>query len=166
MPNINPYEAGDDIFQQEGLTRSHKVAANLAIVKGNIYTKNAAGFLVAPSATGSVAALNRGVFQAKTAHSANATAGGAFVQCLNKSAWMILKAPAGIVEGNRVGLATPTATTIDADTCKAVTDYDAGFLGTVYQILTVNDVTDVSAPDERKDVTLAGDLVVVQTGVI
>ena len=164
MPNVNPYEPGDDIFQQFDLTRTHKVATGVAITKGHLYTKNATGFLIALTASSAaIASTTKGMFQAKDtvpAKTYTAADDAPYVQCLVKGSWMILKTLAGIVEGDKVKVNVGTGTTITPDKVE-VSNAVPGipYMGTVYQILTVD------SDENSKLVTVDNDLVVIQTGV-
>ena len=167
MPNVNPYEPGDDIFEQYGLTKTHKVKTGVEIIKGEVYTKDNNGYLIVPVVASNIAGLLHGIFQAKDSVPAKTFTGAEnapTVQCLVKGSWIILKAPANIVEGARVKIATTAATTGDFDKVEGQSSSSANFpldtLGTVYQILTVD------ADENPKLKTAADDLVVVQTGVI
>lgn len=161
MPNANPYEAGDDIFQQFDLTRTKPIKAGTSIVKGAVYTTDDDGYIVAATATGGVANLTKGIFQAKTTLAAVAgeSDGDRTVQFLVAGAFMIFKAPADIVEGQTVGLAA-TLTTVDPDKVEANAAVNLGSLGRVYQILTVD------SDEEAIIKTVNDNLVIVQTGVL
>ena len=164
MPNANPYKPGDDIYEQYSLTRTQKVATGVAITKGHLYTKNATGFLIALTASsGAIAAATRGLFQAKVNVAAvtyTEVVNAPSVQCLIKGSFMIFKAPATVVEGDKVNVSVSGTTTVTPDTIEvnnAVPGID--FVGTVHQLLTVD------SDEEPKLVTEANDLVIVQSGV-
>lgn len=163
MPNVNPYEPGDDIFQQYDLTRSLRVASAVEITKGELYTLNNDGRLIAvTAASGAIATTTKGLFQAKDSVPAKTYTDAddaPTVQCLVNGAWIILKAPANIVEGDRVSVAVGTGTTIDPDKVeKAASSSYLDYLGVVFQILTVD------ASENPKIKTADDDLIVVQRG--
>ena len=164
MPNVNPYKPGDDIFEQYSLTRTQKVATGVAITKGHLYTKNATGFLIAITASSAaIVAATKGMFQAKVGVAAKTYTNAVDapkVQCLIKGSWMILKAPANVIEGDKVNISIGTGTTVVPDKVE-VSNVVPGidFIGVVHQLLTLD------SDEEPKLVTENDDLVVVQSGV-
>ena len=163
MPNTNPYEPGDDIYQQYDLTRTMRAASGVAITKGNLYTLNADGRLIALTASsGAIASTTKGLFQAKTSVDAvtyTDADNAPEVQCLINGEFIVMKAPANIVEGDRVAVGVGTGTTITPDKVEVATSSSyLDYLGTVFQILTVD-------TDENKKLkTAVDDLIVIQRG--
>ena len=163
MPVVNPEQVGDDIYEQYSLTQTHYIDSNVEITKGEIYTKNADGHLVALGNAVSPS-LIRGMFQAKDSVPAkvyDATGIAPKVQCLVKRAWIVMKAAtADMVEGDIVKI-TGAADSITPDTVSKATAVDTSTLGRIYRILTVDATT-----ENPKLKTAVGDILVIDTGAI
>ena len=185
---IQPYKPGDDIYQQYDLTRTLQIPTSttngvtkttLGIEKGTLYTIDnrkmistavnpSFGKLRAISAASNVANLSSGIFQAKD-NVALGSEDTTTVQCLVKGAWMILNAPADVVVGQRVKIATSDATTVVPHTVEVYQTADTTMkldtIGTIFQLLNKDDDENfvLSTPTPTDDVPSC---VVVQTGVI
>ena len=161
MPNINPYQPGDDIFQQYDLTRTQPIKSGVLVTKGELYTKDDSGYIVKLTAASDSIDNFKGFFQAKDTFLAETgeSDGDRVAQFLVVGSWMVLKAPADVVEGERVKVAAAGAV-VDPDKIAVADTIDFNFIGKVYQILTVD-------TDENRQLKTADDnLVVVQTGVL
>ena len=162
MVNINPRKAGDSIYEQYTVVRTFQLASTVAAVKGNCYTVNAEGRLVALTAVAGLVDVSKGLFQA-AADRAAATyteGNGPTVQCFVTPAWILLKGAADLVEGTRVAISAALAV-VTPDTVMALpsTGTINNLVGKLHQILTLDDT------ENPKSKTAAGDLVVVQLGV-
>lgn len=148
MPTLNPLKVGDNPYPQYSVTDTLPISADLAIVKGTIYTMDAAGNLIVVAAT-----IANGLYQASTASAANTSAGGNSVQCLCQRSRILMAAPIGITKGNSVGVsAAGIAIT-------KVAKNAANYIGTVFEIYTKD------SNGTGKDVTDAvTDLVVIDIG--
>lgn len=145
MPDLNPLKEGDVSSVQYTTVITQPISANLAITKGVVYTKNAAGHLIAVTDT-----VVKGIFQAATSAPANATAGDGKVQCLTQRSRFLKKAiVAGLVTGDSVTIASGGASVISG--AKSAANY----VGTVFEIYTKD------ANGTAKDVSVANDLVII-----
>lgn len=163
MANENPKKPGDDVFPQYSITRTLRAASAVEITKGNLYTLNSDGRLIALTASsGAIASTTKGLFQAKTSVAAVTYTDAdkaPEVQCLVNGSWILMKAPANIVEGDRVAVAVGTGTSITPDKVEVATSSSfLDYLGTVHSIYTVDDNT------TPKIKTAADDLVIIQRG--
>ena len=159
MPNNAPLVNGDYPYPEYIVVKTMPISANLAIVKGQIYTVDANGNLIEPVSTSSVADCHTGIYQAMDNVAANVTAGASSVQCLTNRSRIILKAAtAGMVPGQEVELDS-SLTVTTPDTCMvAVQPHTLGFLGRIIEIYTpgTNGAT--------KQLTAVGDLVIIDLG--
>ena len=135
MPQLDLYVPGDNVFPQYNVTQTVFVAQGVEIVKGRIYTMNAAYRLIVPVVATGVADLSRGIFQAQASITAP-TDDISTVQVWGMRSRIALKAPSGVGPGTMVDIATPTATTITADKVKVVTiSTGKGYLGRIFNVL-------------------------------
>lgn len=166
MPvSYNTREAGDDVYEQFTLRKTFELAATVAGVKGNLFTMNAAGRLVAITASGGVVDLSNGVFQAAAPRAARATIdtgdSGPTVQAHMRGGWILIKGAASLLPGMRVVPSASGATVDDAKVMKAPASTDPlNILGTIYEIITKG------TTDQFKLVSADNDLVVVQLGTL
>ena len=135
MPQLDLYVPGDNVFPQYNVTQTVFVAQGVEIVKGRIYTMNAAYRLIVPVVASGVADLSRGIFQAQASIAAPANETST-VQVWGMRSRIALKAPTGVGPGTMVDIATPDATTITADKVEIVTvSSGKGYLGRVFNVL-------------------------------
>ena len=155
MPDQAPLNIGDVPYPNYSVTDSQYIKNGLAITKGHIFTQDAAGRLIIPISTSGVADLTKGAFQAKADVVAPTAEDTDKVQVLKQRSRIILLAPAGLVDGQEVELASSGSTT-DPDKVKAAASPRTnGYLGRIFEIYTKG--TD----GVRKQVTADDDLVVV-----
>jgi hypothetical protein len=159
MPNQNPLVIGDIPFPQYSVTTSEIITQGLAIIKGNIYTKDVNGRLIVPISTSGVADLSLGVFQARDVAPAPVTQDTDTIQCLKTRSRILLKSGVVLVLGQEVELSSAGSVTAADTAMAAVEPHTKGFLGTVYKVYTVN--TDGSS----KQKSAIGDLVIIDLGV-
>lgn len=158
MPNTSPLKAGDAPFQQYSATVTRIIKANLAIIKGSIFTPDSSGRLIVPISTSSVADLSTGVYQARESVTAGAVEDTDKVQCLTVESRIILKAAASLTVGQSVELSSSGSTTDNTKVMAAVYPKTKGFLGRIFAIYTPN--TDGT----EKQVTADNDLVIIDLG--
>ncbi len=144
MPTLNPLQVGDISYPEFAITTTLPISADLPIVKGTIYTIDAAGNLIAVTDT-----VVKGIFQASTKAPTNATAGSNLVQCLCQRSRILMSAPAGIVRGDSINL------TAGGKAITAGAKASVNYIGTVFELYTKPD-TGVT-----KKVTELNDLVVI-----
>jgi len=159
--NVVPWKIGDTIYEQFTHIRRGQMKNGVACTKGEILTKDSNGYLVKITASSGVAQLANGAFQAMESASAGSTqAASPTVQCMVSPSFIIMKAPANLVEGARVEVAAATSTP-DPDKVKAAANAapTAGFLGTVLEILSKDTNENVKLKTEDDD------LIVVKMGV-
>jgi len=143
---------GDIHYSQYAVVDTYPIKDAVSIVKGNCYTMNADGHLIAFTAgSGAVTNLN-GVFQAMADSAAvsGEAAGSRRVQCLVKRSRICMKAPADVTPGDRVAIAA-SGSTVTADTVQVATSQ---IIGTVFEILALSN-------RRPKAKTAAGDLILV-----
>lgn len=134
MPNQTPLGIGDEPYPNYNVTDSEFIKDALAISKGFIYTLDAAGRLIVPITTTSVADLTRGAFQAKVAAVAPSAEDTDEVQVLKQRSRIILKLPASLVPGEEVELKAVTSTTTQDKVQKAIAPRNKGYLGRIFEI--------------------------------
>lgn len=150
MPNLNPLLTGDVPYPQYSVTTTQEIDAGVTILKGVIYTKNAAGELVVSGGD-----LTRGIYQARETPFVNVPAlAGDEVQVLGPRTRMLLVSfVSGLVEGDNV------INTTNTDQVLIATDtLGINYVGRVFEIYTKDSVT-----GSKKKVAAAGDLVIVET---
>ena len=149
MPQLNPLKTGDVAFPQYSVTVTQEIDAGVTILKGVIYTKNAAGELVV-----STGDLTKGIYQARATPTVNVPAlAGDTVQVLGpRSRILMVDSAGGLVEGDNVDNSTNTDEVVVAAITTAV-----NYIGRVFEIYTKD------AAGTKKKVTGAGDLVIVET---
>ena len=160
MPVLTPHQPGDAYYPQFDVRRSMPINAGVSIVKGNIYTADSQGNIVAVTGSGGVAFLGDGLFQATVDLAAvtGESDGDRNVQFITPASYMILKADASLTVGNRVDLKIVGAV-VTADRVQgAPLIYSRGSIGRIFRILSVD------GKELQKQVTAANDLVVVRTG--
>ena len=150
MANLNPLVPGDVPFPQYSVTVTQEIDAGVTILKGVIYTKNAAGELVV--STGN---LTKGIYQAREAPFVNVPAlAGDEVQVLGpRSRILMVDSAGGLVEGDNVDNTTNTDEVVVAVITTAV-----NYIGRVFEVYTKDETT-----GSKKKVAIAGDLVIVET---
>jgi hypothetical protein len=158
MPNQTPLAAGDVSFPQYSATVTRTIKANLAIVKGSIYTPDGSGRLIVPISTSSVADLSNGAYQAKEGVTAGSVEDTDKVQCLGAESRIIMKAKDGLSPGAKVELSSSSSTTDNTKVMPAVFPKTKGYIGTIFAIYTPN--TDGT----EKQVTADNDLVIIDFG--
>lgn len=148
MPDLNPMVAGDVPYPQYSVTTTEPISDTLVILKGVVYTKDAAGRLIVVTAT-----LDNGIYQAKATPLLPAVvADEDEVQVLGPRTRMIFDDAVGsLVPGEDV--------IVTANTTNIVTGAksDALYIGKVFEIYTRN--TDST----KKIVSVVGDRIVVET---
>lgn len=148
MPDFNPLEAGDVPYPQYSVTTTQQISDGLQIVKGVLYTKDAAGRLIVVVGT-----LATGIFQAKaTPVDPAVVANEDAVQVLSPRTRMIFNDPTGgLVAGEDVLIVANTANIISGTKASAL------YIGKVFEIYTVN------SDSTKKIVSEANDEIVVET---
>ena len=136
MPTEQSLVIGDEPYPEISETKRSIIKDALAITKGFIYTPDAEGRLIVPITTTSVADLTRGIRQAKSDAAAPTAEDTDEVQCLVPGSIILLKAPAGIVEGQDVDLKAVTSTTTQDKCMVSVSPHGKGYLGKVFSIYT------------------------------
>jgi len=145
MADLNPLEPGDVPYPQYSVTTTQPVDA-IPVVKGVVYTKNAAGDLVAVVAT-----LVDGIYQATADIEVAGTAGENSVQCLGPRSRMVFTTQiAGLIVGEDVYV-VPTTTDVTNIVAAAL------YLGKIFEIYTLN------SDSTSKKITEVGDKVIVET---
>ena len=157
MPNVNPKTIGDNIYPQYNRVITIPCGTG-AITKGNLYTLNSEGYLVAAGTTrGSFAS---GLYQAAVSAPADTTAGTHTVQVYASGSRVLCKAPADLVRGDLVEYTTGTTNILKKLTLAAsVTSAD--FLAKVGRLYDIYTQSDLNTPKRK---TEANDLVEVELG--
>jgi len=150
MANLNPLVPGDVPYPQYSVTTTEEISVGLAIVKGEVYTKNATGELIQ-----NIGTLETGIFQARETPFVNVPAlAGDTVQVLGpRTRMLLIDIDGGLVVGNLVNAIPGTA-----DVLLTLDTLADEFIGRVFEIYTKNSVT-----GSKKKVAAAGDLVIVET---
>lgn len=160
MPKESPLGIGDVPYPQYSRVSSHVIKQAVAIIKGNIYTKDAEGRLIVPVTTTGVSDLTKGVFQAMADASAPSAEDTDSVQCLGAGSRIIITGAADLVVGQEVELNNDGTATTDPDKVKAATaPRNKGFIGRISEIYTKG--TDGAIKQKTAD----NDLVVVEVEV-
>lgn len=147
MADLNPMVPGDVPYPQYSVTTTEEINATVTILKGVIYTKNAAGNLVVAGTD-----LSNGIFQAAATPEIAPAVDGDEVQVLGPRTRMIFDDTVGsLVVGEDV-ITSPNTTNVVSG-AKTATNY----IGKVFEIYTRN--TDST----KKKVTVSGDKVIVET---
>ena len=148
MPNFNPLEAGDDPYPQYNVTTTMPISNALQIVKGVVYTVDAAGRLIVVTTT-----VDNGLFQAKATPASTAlVANDDKVQVLGPRTRMILNDTVGsLVPGEDVILVANTSNVVTGAKTSAL------YVGKVFKIYTVN------SDSTPKIISEVGDKIVVET---
>ena len=92
MPNINPKEAGDNIYPQYNVMTTEPVGA-ITTTKGRLYSKDSSGNLIVPTNS---SYFRMGMYQATRTISTAGAAGANRVQCFGKRSRVLLTADAGV----------------------------------------------------------------------
>lgn len=147
MPVLNPMVPGDVPYPQYSVTTTEEIDAGVTILKGVIYTKNAAGELIVAGAD-----LSNGIFQAAATPEVAPAVEGDEVQVLGPRTRMLF-------EDNVGSLVTGEDVITDPNTIRVVTGAKTAtnYIGKVFEIYTRN--TDAT----KKKVSVSGDFVVVET---
>ena len=150
MANLNPLLTGDVPYPQYSVTTTQEILAGVTITKGVIYTKNAAGTLLA-----STGDLTKGIFQARETPFVNVPAlAGDELQVLGpRTRILLVDSAGGLVEGDNVNNTTNTDEVVITGVTTAV-----NYIGRVFEIYTKDATT-----GSKKKVAVAGDLVIVET---
>jgi hypothetical protein len=148
MADLNPMVPGDVPYPQYSVTTTEPISDTLAIFKGVVYTKDAAGRLIAVSGT-----LTTGIFQAKAQPLLPAVvANDDKVQVLGPRTRMIFTdLVGGLVPGEDVIVVADSPNIIAGAKSSDL------YIGKVFEIYTRN--TDST----RKIVSVSGDKIVVET---
>jgi hypothetical protein len=155
---MSPLGIGDKPYPQDLKVKQKYITLGLAISKGLIYTSDVNGRLIVPISTTGVADLSLGIFQAADVAPAPVANDTDTVQTFTNKSRIILKAPAGLVEGQDVELSSSGSVTTQ-DTCMAaVFPRTKGFLGRIFEIYTKNTNGSI------KEITALNDLVVIEVG--
>ena len=91
MAELNPLKTGDVPYPQYSVTVTQEIDAGVTILKGVIYTKDAAGRLIITAST-----LDQGIFQAKATPTAIAVVA-------NEDAVQVLSPRSRIIRDDTVG---------------------------------------------------------------
>jgi len=148
MANLNPMVAGDVPYPQYSVTTTEPISDTLVILKGVVYTKDAAGRLIVVTTT-----LEKGIFQAKATPLLPAVvANDDKVQVLGPRTRMIFNdTVGGLVAGEDVIVVANTTNIISGLKSSIL------YIGKVFEIYTRN--TDSS----KKIFSESGDQVIVET---
>ena len=148
-------EPGDIVYSQYAVVDTLPIKDGVNITKGHVYTVSSAGYVIALTASSGALTNLNGAVQAMASSTAVASesAGDRKAQFLLKRSRIILKAPANITPTDSVTIAA-TTTVVTADTVASSASGHAAKIGSVFEILTLNNRA-------RKVATEAGDLVVV-----
>lgn len=148
MPDFNPLDAGDIPYPQYSVVTTERISDALQIVKGVIYTKDAAGRLIVVTTT-----LDNGLYQAAATPLLPAVAADDDeVQCLGPRTRMIFTdTVGGLVPGEDVIAVADTTNIVTGAKTSAL------YIGKVFEIYTVN--TDTT----KKIISTSGDEIVVET---
>ena len=148
MPDFNPLEPGDIPYPQYSVTTTEPISDTLQILKGVVYTKDAAGRLIVVTTT-----LDNGLYQAASTPTDPAVvADEDSVQCLGPRTRMIFNdTVGGLVPGEDVIVVANTTNIVTGAKTSAL------YIGKVFEIYTVN--TDST----KKIVSGSGDEIVVET---
>ncbi len=148
MADLNPMVAGDVPYPQYSVTTTQPISDTLQILKGVVYTKDAAGRLIVVATT-----ITTGFYQAKATPLLPAVvANDDRVQCLGPRTRMIFDDLAGgLVPGEDVDTIANTSNIEPGDKGNPL------YVGKVFEIYTRN--TDST----KKIVSEAGDRIVVET---
>ena len=164
MVRTNPREPGDDIYEQYTIKKTYELATTVAAKKGNLYTFNNAGKLIALTVASSKVNLAKGVVQATAKVDAvtYATGNGPKVQCHVAGSWCILKSA-------RANLPVQSRVVVDVNASDEIVEQSVDAIGTTttlaYILGTIHEVLTPGTGNTVKTTTEAGDLIVVQMGV-
>lgn len=148
MPDFTPQNPGDVPYPQYSVTTTERISDALQIIKGIVYTKNAAGLLVAVTTT-----LDNGIYQAAASPLLPAVAANDDeVQCLGPRTRMIFVDTVGsLVPGEDVIAVANTLLIVTGAKTSPL------YIGKVFEIYSVN------ADSTRKIISGVGDKIVVET---
>ena len=155
MPIETPLVPGDVPFDQYSVTDSEFVKISVPIVKGNIYTLDAAGRLIIVTGAAAIADLQRGAMQAKDLLAAPSAEDTDEVQVLKQRSRIILKANVNLSPGDEVELKTAAGVVTPDKVQLGAATRTNGYLGRIFQIYTLG--TD----GVKKQFTADDDLVIV-----
>jgi len=149
MANLNPLTSGDVPYPQYSVTTTQEIEPGITILKGVIYTKNAAGNLVVNTSD-----LVKGIFQARETPTVNVPAiAGDAVQVLGPRSRILMQATGNLVEGDDVDNLPNSNRVIFV----AGTDDDE-YIGRVFEIYTKDEAT-----GSKKKVAVTDDFVIIET---
>ena len=143
---------GDVQYANYAVIDTIPIKAAVNIEKGNCYTIDGEGFLLAlTGASGALTNLN-GIFQAmaKTNSISGEVSGSRRVQCLQKRSRVVLKAPANITKGDTVSIDV-SGTTVTANKVQAATTH---IIGTVFEIIAITTSRIPKVKTENDDLIL------------
>lgn len=155
MPIETPLVPGDIPFPQYSITDSEFVKDAQAIIKGRIYTLDAAGRLVDVTGAAAIADLTRGAMQAKDKLDAPTAEDTDEVQVLKHLSRILLKANVNLSPGDPVELLTVGGAVTPDKVALSVSPRSDGYLGKIFQVYTLG--TD----GVKKQFTADDDLVVI-----
>lgn len=156
MPAESPLGIGDIPYSQYSRITKNFIKNGVAGTKGDIFTLDAAGRLIKPVTTTSVADLTKGARQAMATFTDPGAEDTNDVQVLSAGSRILIKADANLVPGQEVELKAVTSTTTPDKVMAGVAPRSKGFLGRIFEIYTKG--TDGAV----KQVTADNDLVVVE----
>ena len=160
MPNINPKVAGDNFYPQYNVVTKQPVSA-ITITKGRLYTKGGTAAtgnqLVAVTATG----FTNGIYQASVSIPTAGTAGENTVDTFGGRSRIALPAKVANMHAGQLVKYDTTNHNVElwTGTTGGVTPNELNsIVGRIYKIYSKTDI------EVEKDVTLAGDLVIIEQG--
>ena len=149
MPDFNPANPGDLVYPKYAVVTTEPISAALQIIKGQLYTTDASGNLIAVTTT-----LQPGFFQAATTPVAISGAAGVdFVQVNGpRTRMMFTTQVAGLNVGEDVKIVAASANVVTS------TKADLLHVGKIFEIYNLQ-----SDNISQKYVTAVGDKVIVET---
>ena len=166
MVNIDPREPGDDVYEQYTIKKTYPIKTGVAVTKGNLYTFDDDGYIVALTAVAGAVTLHRGCVQATVSVAAKtytARADAPIVQCHVGGSWVILEAGTAMPVQSRVTVG------VDSADNTVVTANRTGLLGTTvavaYVLGTIHEILSQTTEGVVKTAAAVGDKIVVQLGV-
>ncbi len=149
MPNFNPANPGDLVYPKYAVVTTEPISAALQITKGELYTTDASGNLIAVTTT-----LQPGFFQATATPAAVSGAAGADSVQVNgpRTRMMFTTQVAGLKVGEDVKIVAASTNVVTS------TKADLLHVGKIFEIY--NLASDNITP---KHLTAVGDKVIVET---
>lgn len=137
MPVETPLVPGDVPFPQYSVVDSEFIKNAVAVTKGAVMTLDAAGRLIAVTASNSVADLTRGAMQPMDTRAAPSAEDTDEVQVLKQRSRIIMKADVNLSPGDDVDLKAVTTTVTPDKVMKGIAPRGKGYLGKIFQIYTL-----------------------------